>query len=119
MNFKDFSINISYKSVGLETISDIINPILGVFGGMNFSDLSIKLVGDATLNYGNFLTAVINFLIMTFIVFIIVKAMNKLSDRVKPKKEKPEPTERDCPYCMTKISIKAIRCPNCTSALDE
>ena len=109
----------AFTTIVKSLVDDIINPILGVFGGMNFSDLSIKLLGDATLNNGNFLTAVINFLIMTFIVFIIDKTMKKLSDRVKPKKEKPEPTERDCPYCMTKNSIKAIRCPNCTSALDE
>lgn len=57
-------------------VEDIINPFLGLFGGMNFDRLHFKLLGEVTLNYGKFLTAVMNFLIMALVIFIILKAMN-------------------------------------------
>ena len=68
-----------YKSL----VEDIINPFLGIFGGMNFDKLHWNIVGDVTLNYGKFLTAVINFLIMAFVVFILVKALNTAA-RIAP-----------------------------------
>lgn len=85
---------------------------------MNFSDLKITLAGDATLNYGNFITAVINFLIMAFIVFLLMRSINKLTEKLAPKKEEAAPTEKECPYCKSKIVIAATRCPHCTSNLD-
>ena len=88
---------------------------------MNFDQLSVKLLGDATLNYGKFLTAVINFLIMAFVIFVIMKAINKMSEKAKPKKEETEetPTTKKCPFCKSEIAIEATRCPNCTSILEE
>ena len=108
----------AFTSIVSSLVNDIINPILGIFGGMNFSDLKLTLVGDATLNYGNFITAVINFLIMAFIVFLLMRSINKLTEKLAPKKEEAAPTEKECPYCKTKIAIAATRCPNCTSNLD-
>lgn len=103
---------------------DILTPILGIFGGIDFSDLSIKL-GEAenapVLAYGNFITAVLNFLITAFVIFLLVKGINAINDRLS-KKEEPAPvapTTKTCPYCKTSIAIDATRCPNCTSMLDE
>lgn len=121
-NVMDMAVGIiiggAFTSIVSSLVADIINPILGIFGGMNFSDLSVKLVGDATLYYGNFITAVINFLIMAFIVFLLMRSINKLTSKLAPKKEEAAPTEKECPYCKTKIAIAATRCPNCTSNLD-
>lgn len=121
-NVMDMAVGIiiggAFTSIVSSLVNDIINPILGIFGGMNFSDLKLTLVGDATLNYGNFITAVINFLIMAFIVFLLMRSINKLTTKLGPKKEEATPTEKECPYCKTKIAIAATRCPNCTSNLD-
>ena len=104
-------------------VNDIINPILGVFGGLNFSEYAIKLSGDATLNYGNFITAIINFLIMAFVIFWMVKLMNGMAAKMTKKKEEEEvqaaPTTKICPFCKTEIAIDATRCPHCTSELEE
>ena len=67
-------------------------------------------------DYGSFITAVINFLIMAFVLFLLVKAMNKMMSLGK-KKEEPAPTTKDCPYCFSKISVKATRCHFCTTEL--
>lgn len=103
---------------------DILTPILGVFGGIDFSHLSIVLGSGENapvLAYGNFITAVINFLITAFVIFLLIKAINVLNDRLSKKEEpKPQaPTTKTCPYCKTTIAIDATRCPNCTSMLEE
>ena len=105
---------------------DILTPILGVFGGIDFSHLSLTLgEGEAApvLAYGNFITAILNFLITAFVIFMLVKMINVLNDRLAKKEEKaPEPeapTTKTCPYCKTTIAIDATRCPNCTSMLEE
>lgn len=111
----------AFTSIVNSLVNDIINPILGIFGGLNFSEYSIKLSGDATLNYGNFITAVINFLIMALIIFSIVKLMNTMATRMSKKKEETPaaPTTKKCPFCKSEIAIDATRCPHCTSELTE
>ena len=96
---------------------DIISPILGMFGGTNFDELVLDL-GGAQLAYGKFITAVINFLIIALVIFLIVKAVNKASN-LRKKEEEAEPTTKVCPFCCTEIDIKATRCPHCTSELPE
>ena len=110
----------AFTSIVNSLVNDIINPVLGVFGGLNFSEYSIKLSGDATLNYGNFITAIINFLIMALVIFSIVKIMNCMAANMAPKKdEKPAaPTTKKCPFCKSEIAIDATRCPHCTSELE-
>lgn len=102
---------------------DILTPILGIFGGTDFSGLSIKLGSGENapvLAYGNFITAVINFLITALVIFCIVKGINKLNDRFSKKKETPaSPTTKKCPFCKSEIAIDATRCPHCTSELEE
>ena len=123
-NVMDMAVGIiiggAFTSIVNSLVNDIINPILGIFGGMNFDQLAVTIPalggGEVTLTYGNFITAVINFLIMAFIVFSIIKALNAASARFE-KKEPAAPTEKECPYCKTKIAVAATRCPNCTSML--
>ena len=73
----------TFTSIVSSLVEDIINPFLGIFCGMNFDKLHWNIVGDVTLNYGKFLTAVMNFLIMAFVVFILVKALNTAA-RIAP-----------------------------------
>lgn len=104
--------------------TDIITPLLSVIGGTDFSYLTATLGSGANapvLTYGNFITAVINFLITAVVIFCLIKSINTATDKLSKKKEEApaEPTTKDCPYCMSKIAIKATRCPNCTSVLDK
>lgn len=102
---------------------DILTPILGIFGGIDFSNLKLSLgSGESApvLCYGNFITAVINFLITAFVIFMLVKGINAVNDRFTKKEEKPAaPTTKKCPFCISEIPIKATRCPHCTSVLDK
>lgn len=122
-NVMDMAVGIiiggAFTSIINSLVNDIINPVLGLFGGMNFDQLTLKLTGDVVLYYGKFITNVINFLIMAFVVFLLVKILNSAGKKFGPKKEEKAPDTKDCPYCKTKIAIAATRCPNCTSVLDE
>ncbi len=96
-------------------VNDIIMPIIGLFlGGLNLSGLAFK-VGNAVIKWGDFLQAVLDFIIIALIVFLMVRGMNRL---YKKQPEKPAaPTTKECPRCFTQIPLKATRCPNCTSEL--
>ena len=104
---------------------DILTPILGIFGGTDFSNLMVKL-GEGeeapVLMYGNFITAVINFLITAFVIFCMIKGIGAINAKLSRKKEEPAPvvpTTKKCPYCKSDIAIDATRCPHCTSMLEE
>ena len=114
-------IGASFKAIVDSLVADIINPLLGLFGGMNFSEYKLQLAENVTLNYGNFITSIINFLIMAFVIFCIVKFMNGLSAKfAKNEEEVPaEPTTKVCAFCKSEIAIEATRCPHCTSELSE
>lgn len=107
-------IGAAFQAIVTSLTSDIISPILGIFGGMNFDQLSFTING-ATICYGKFITAIINFLIMAFIIFLIVKLVNKVMSIGKKPEKKPEPTTKKCPFCCSEIDIKATKCPHCTS----
>jgi large conductance mechanosensitive channel len=103
-------------------VNDVIMPPIGMLlGGADFSKLTIPLrekVGDAqavTLNYGAFINTVLDFVIVAFCIFAVIKAMNRLKGEAKKPAEVP--TTKDCPKCCSTIPIKATRCPNCTSEL--
>ena len=103
---------------------DILTPILGIFGGMDFSYLTLTLGSGENapvLMYGNFITAVLNFLITALVIFVLIKVINVVNDKFS-KKEEPKPaapTEKECPYCKSKIAIAATRCAHCTSQLED
>ena len=99
----------------------VIPPGQSYTATISTSANSVTVGGTFTIrgvvfDYGSFITAVINFLIMAFVLFLLVKAMNKMMSLGK-KKEEPAPTTKDCPYCFSKISVKATRCPFCTTEL--
>lgn len=72
------------------------------------------------LNYGNFITAIINFLITAPAIFCLIKGINAIGEKVKKKEEAPAaPTTKKCPYCLSEIALEATRCPHCTSRMDE
>lgn len=120
-NVMDMAIGIiiggAFTTIVSSLVEDIINPLLGLFGGMNFDRYSVTLLGEATLNYGKFITAIINFLIMALVIFIIVKIMNGATSKFSSKKEEEEApaTTKICPYCCSEIPINATKCPHCTS----
>jgi large conductance mechanosensitive channel len=94
-------------------VNDILMPLIGLLlGGLSFSGLAIT-VGEASINYGLFIQAIVDFVIVAFVIFLLVRAMNRM--------KKPEPvaapTTKECPHCFTAIPLKATRCPNCTSQL--
>lgn len=124
-NVMDMAVGIiiggAFTAIVTSLVEDIISPLLGLFGGLNFDQLSVNLLGQVTLNYGKFITAIINFLIMALVVFLIVRTMNKAAAKLKRKEEeKPAaPTTKICPFCKSEIAIDAVRCPHCTSVLEE
>lgn len=107
----------AFTAIVTSLVNDVINPLLGIFGGMNFDQL-VWNVNGAEIAYGKFITAVINFLIMALIIFMIVRTMNKISDKYGKKEEPKAPTTKKCPYCKSDIALDATRCPHCTSQLD-
>ena len=123
-NVMDMAVGIiiggAFTGIVNSLVNDIINPLLGVMGGKDFSQYSIPLSGDVTLNYGAFISAIINFLIMALVIFSLIKFLNKISAMTsKKEEEKPAaPTTKVCPFCKSEISIDATKCAHCTSTLE-
>lgn len=126
----------AFQSIVKSLVGDIVMPVVGLItGGIDFNNWFVvlgegefatleaaKAAGVATLNYGAFITNVLNFLIMAFVIFLLIKGINRISEIGKKKPEEPAPeapTTKKCPYCMTEIDISASRCPHCTSVLEE
>lgn len=135
----------AFQAIVNSLVNDIVSPVISLATkGINFADKFIVLstekilgpdnkeivfqtaeaakeAGYATLNYGAFITAVINFLIMATVIFLLVKGINKVSEIGKKKEEEApaEPTTKICPFCKSEISLEAVKCPNCTSDLPE
>ncbi|MCC6187642.1 MAG: large-conductance mechanosensitive channel protein MscL [Anaerolineales bacterium] len=119
-------IGAAFGKIVTSLVNDVIMPPIGLLlGGVNFADLFVNLsgtpyaslaeaqaAGAATINYGLFLNTVIEFVIIAFVIFLIVRAINRLS----PPPKAPV-TTKDCPFCHTAIPLAATRCPNCTSQL--
>ena len=97
-------------------VNDILMPLIGLaLGGLNFSELSFS-VGNAVVMYGAFIQAIVDFVIVAFVIFMLVRTMNNMKKK-EPAPAPAEPTTKECPHCFSVISIKATRCPNCTSQL--
>ena len=94
-------------------VNDVLMPLIGLaLGGVNFSELAI-VVGDAVVKWGAFVQSIIDFLLVAFVIFMLVRTLN----RIKKPEPVVAPTTKECPYCFTAIPIQATRCPNCTSQL--
>lgn len=119
----------AFGSIVTSLVSDVLMPPIGLLlGRVDFSNLFISLTGRhfdsvaaakaagaATLNYGVFLNTVINFLIVAFAIFLLVRQVNRL--RPKPAPAPAGPVQKACPYCCSEIPLAATRCPHCTSEL--
>ena len=113
-------------------VSDIVMPVLTIITGkIKFENLFIALDGNeyasiaeaqaaeaSTLNYGVFITSIIDFMIIAISIFIAFSQINRIQKKLAEKKEKPAPTVKDCPFCKSSIHKDAVKCPNCTSQLE-
>lgn len=128
----------AFGKIVTSIVNDIIMPPIGVLlGGMNFGDLIIRLnpgmkmpngstvhtlteanqIGAPVIAYGQFISVIIDFLIVSFCIFLLVKGINWVKNKEHDKPE-PEKTTKECPYCMSEIPAAASRCAHCTSVLD-
>lgn len=130
-NVMDMAIGViiggAFGKIVASLVDDVLMPLIGLAtGGVNFSDKFVNLsggdyatlaqaeeAGAAVLKYGSFIQAIIDFLIISLVIFLVIKQINKL----KKPAEEPAPTTKTCPFCKTDIPIEASRCPHCTSEL--
>ncbi len=110
----------AFSSIVTSLTENIINPLINCIGGAEIQG-KIHLIGDNYIDYGAFISAIINFLIMALIIFCIVKAVNKMMSLTHKKEEETPaaPATKICPFCKSEIDIEATKCPHCTSDLTE
>ena len=136
-NIMDLAVGVviggAFQSIINSLVNDIIMPTISILTGkVDFSDM-VFTVGEASIKYGNFITAIVNFLIIAFSIFLAITYMGKFSKKMeaislgqvekiskklgKTKKEEPvpEPTVKICPFCYSEIPYKATKCAHCTS----
>ncbi len=114
----------AFQSIVSSLCDDVIMPLIQLIiskaAGVDNIDEMTKVLNVGPILFGQFIAAIINFLIMALIIFCIVKALNKMMEAGKKKEEPKEedPTTKECPFCLSEIPIKATRCPHCTSQLE-
>ena len=120
-NIMDMAVGIivgaAFTAIVTSLVNDIISPIIGIFATEDFSEL-VWTVAAVDIKYGAFIMAIINFLLVAFALFLVIKAMNKAALLTKKAEEEAAPTTKECPFCKTEIHIEATRCPHCTSVLE-
>lgn len=123
----------AFQAIVKSLVDDIVMPVISLItGGLDFNNWFVALgegefataaeaakAGVATLNYGTFISAVINFLIMAFVIFMLVRTINKVNDKFKKEEPEAAPTTKVCPFCKSEIDIDAVKCPHCTSDITE
>jgi large conductance mechanosensitive channel len=110
-------IGAAFIAVVTAFVADFITPLIGVFGKIDFSSL-VMTVNNSKFQIGAFINALISFLIVALVIFfLVVKPMNALAARRRKGEAAADPTSRDCPFCLSSVSIKATRCAYCTSEL--
>ena len=119
-NVMDMAVGIiiggAFTAIVTSLVEDIITPIIGMIGGFDFSGLVVT-VNNSPIAVGNFINAIINFLLIAIVLFSIIKAVNKAASIAKKPEEEAAPTTKVCPFCKSEIPIEATRCPHCTSQL--
>lgn len=127
-------IGAAFQAIIKSLVDDLVMPIISIFTkGVDFANMFVVIgegeydtlaaaqeAGAAVFAYGNFINAVFNFLIMAFVIFVLVRSINKLRDKAAKKEEVVEaaPTTKKCPFCKSEIDIEATKCPNCTSDVE-
>jgi large conductance mechanosensitive channel len=110
-----FILGLAFNAVVQSLVNDVImNLVAALFGRPDFSELVFR-VGDGVVRYGVFLNTVVNFVLVAFALFAVAKALNRAREARGEKTDAPN--SKECPYCLTSISLKAQRCPACTSQL--
>lgn len=129
----------AFQAIVTSLIDNIIMPLIGLItGGMDFKEQFVilklpegveaadvtsfdkaKELGVNVFGYGAFITAVINFLIMALVIFMLVKAINKIANARKKEEPEEEPTTKKCPHCCEEVNINATKCPHCTGDIPE
>ncbi|WP_051544858.1 large conductance mechanosensitive channel protein MscL [Butyrivibrio sp. MC2021] len=123
----------AFQKIISSLVDDIIMPVISLLtGGIDFNNKFVVLdggsyatldaakeAGAATLNYGTFITVVINFILMALVIFLLVKTMNRVAERFAKEEAEAPATTKICPRCKSEINIEATRCPHCTSELGE
>ena len=121
-NVMDMAIGViiggAFTTIVTSLTENLINPILGLAGGTDLSGFVLSL-GGIELRYGAFLTSVINFLIMAFVLFCLLKGVNKLLSIGKKPEAPAAPTTKKCPFCCREIPIEAVKCAHCASELPK
>ncbi len=107
----------AFQKIVTSLVNDIISPLIGLVANKDFTALVAK-IGDVEVKYGAFITEIINFILMAFVIFLIIKALNALSSLRKKEEITEEPTTKKCPYCYSEINIKATKCLHCTSDVE-
>ena len=119
-NVMDMAVGIiiggAFTAIVTSLVEDIITPIIGMIGGFDFSGLVVT-VNNSPIAVGNFINAIINFLLIAIVLFSIIKAVNKAASIAKKPEEEAAPTTKVCPFCKSEIPIEATRCPHYTSQL--
>lgn len=120
-NVIDLSIGVliggAFSSLVSSFTDYIINPIIGCIGSTKVEGFVIPLIKGQKIDLGAFLSSVINFFILAFVIFMIMKTLNKIAS-IGKKEEEEVITTKICPYCQSEISLKATKCPHCTSDLE-
>ena len=143
-NIMDMAVGVviggAFQKIVNSLVNDIIMPAISVItGNVDFSDM-VFTVGEASIKYGNFITTIVDFLIIAFSIFLVVKYLNKLNKlkelgdlaasklekdgkfikhKEKVVEEPKEPETKVCPYCLSEVKYHATKCPHCTSDLAE
>lgn len=107
----------AFQKIVNSLVTNVISPIIGLFAKSNFDNLSADFMG-VSVKYGAFITEFINFIIMAFVIFLMIKLLNSLRNIHKKNEVEAAPTTKKCTFCMSEIDINATRCPHCTSILE-
>jgi large conductance mechanosensitive channel len=106
----------AFGAIITSLVNDILMPLIGILmGGVDFTALTYTY-NEAVVYYGKFIQAIINFLIIAFVLFLIIRSINRFKKK-EPAPAPAAPTTKECPQCFTTIPLKATRCPNCTSQI--
>lgn len=112
----------AFQTIVSSLCDDIITPVIQLIIskciGVDSIEEMTKVLNVGTVQFGNFISAIINFIIMAIIIFILVKMVNKLMSIKKKDEPEEEPTTKECPFCKSEINIEATKCPHCTSDVE-